>query len=363
MAASRFATFLETFDPDPKTRGTQWEHVCKWFLETDPVYRTQLKKVWLWKKWPNKWGPDAGIDLVAQAKDGTYWAIQAKAYAPDNTVTKQDMNAFLSESARAEIDHRLLIATTRHVSPNATRASKAAEKPVRMLLRHDLDHREGLSWPVSYAAWAKGRIPKTKPKRPYPHQQIALRAVPTQLKTHDRGQLILACGTGKTLTALWLHERLPSSRTLVLVPSLSLLGQTLQEWVGNAKLPFDTLPVCSDDTVRRGEDDALMSSTLDLGYPSTTDPDAVRTFLKRRGEPPRVSERLHVLGGWGLWDDRGSIHQRSGSERCDWCSITSISTIRSGWRFGRWPRRSGALRRRCVTGCAKLRATSDDARV
>ena len=45
MTASRFATFLESFNADPKTRGTQWEHVCKWFLETDPVYRTQLKKV------------------------------------------------------------------------------------------------------------------------------------------------------------------------------------------------------------------------------------------------------------------------------------------------------------------------------
>ena len=57
MAASRFATFLESFNADPKTRGTQWEHVCKWFLETDPVYRTQLKKVWLWNTWPGKWGP------------------------------------------------------------------------------------------------------------------------------------------------------------------------------------------------------------------------------------------------------------------------------------------------------------------
>ena len=82
MAVSRFATFLESFDRDPKTRGTQWEHVCKWFLETDPVYRTQLKNVWLWKKWPNKCGPDAGIDLVAQANNGTYWAIQAKAVCP-----------------------------------------------------------------------------------------------------------------------------------------------------------------------------------------------------------------------------------------------------------------------------------------
>lgn len=72
----------------------------------------------------------------------------------------------------------------------------------------------------------------------------------------------------------------------MLVPSLSLLGQTLQEWVANAKTPFETLPVCSDDTVRRGDADGLMSSTLDLGYPSTTDPATVRTFLKRRG--PRV---------------------------------------------------------------------------
>ena len=54
MAASRFTTFLDTFDPDPKKRGTQWEHVCKWFLEIDPVYRAQLKKVWHWDKWPGR---------------------------------------------------------------------------------------------------------------------------------------------------------------------------------------------------------------------------------------------------------------------------------------------------------------------
>jgi len=71
MAESRFAAFLNTFDRDSKKRGTQWEHVCKWFLETDPVYRAQLKQVWLWDKWPGRWGSDAGIDLVAQAKDGT----------------------------------------------------------------------------------------------------------------------------------------------------------------------------------------------------------------------------------------------------------------------------------------------------
>ena len=188
---------------------------------------------------------------MAQAKDGTLWAIQAKAYAPENTVTKKDMDSFLAESGRSEFAHRLLIATTRHFSSNADRACKHAVPPVSKVLRHKLDNREGLPWPVSYAAWAKGRIPKAKPKRPYPHVRRAIRATLQKLKTHDRGQVLMACDTGKTLTALWVHERLPSSRTLVLVPSLSLLGQTLQEWVGNAKTPFETLPVCSDDTVRR----------------------------------------------------------------------------------------------------------------
>jgi len=129
MEASRFATFLETFDPDVNIRGTQWEHVCKWFLETDPVYRGQLTKVWLWKKWPGRWGPDAGIDLVAETKDGKLWAIQAKHYAPDNTVTKQEMDSFLAESGRPEFSYRLLIATTRKLSSNATRACKNAAIP------------------------------------------------------------------------------------------------------------------------------------------------------------------------------------------------------------------------------------------
>ena len=204
---------------------------------------------------------------MAQAKDGTLWAIQAKAYAPDNAVTKKDMDSFLSESARAEFDHRLLIATTRHVSAAAIRASKAAEKPVSTLLRHDLDRREGCRGRCHMRRGRRVAFRRRNRNAHTPHIQIALRVALKQLKTHDRWQLIMACGTGKTLTALWLHERLPSSRTLVLVPSLSLLGQTLQEWVGNAKTPFDTLPVCSDDTVRRGEDDALMSSTLDLGIP------------------------------------------------------------------------------------------------
>ena len=286
MARSRFSKFLDTFDPQAHRRGQQWEEVCQWFLRTDHLYRTQLTKVWLWNEWPDRWGPDAGIDLVAKAADGTLWAIQAKNYAPSTSATKHDVDTFLSESARSAFSHRLLIATTSRVARAARRAMMAQEKPVITLLRHDLERRDGLAWPTSFAAWKRGQFPTPRPKRPRPHQRKALRAATTQLARHNRGQLVLACGTGKTLVALWLHERLEAKRTLVLVPSLSLLKQTLQEWVANWLQPFEVLPVCSDDTVRPNDRDAVVSSVTELGFPATTSRDEVREFLKRRG--PRV---------------------------------------------------------------------------
>jgi predicted helicase len=68
---------------DKDLRGKQFEHICKWLLQTDPVYAAQIRRVWLWREWPGCWGRDAGIDLVAEAHGGALWAIQAKAYDPN----------------------------------------------------------------------------------------------------------------------------------------------------------------------------------------------------------------------------------------------------------------------------------------
>ena len=167
MARSRFSKFLDTFDPQAHRRGQQWEEVCQWFLRTDHLYRTQLTKVWVWNEWPDRWGPDAGIDLVAKAADGTLWAIQAKNYAPSTSVTKHDVDTFLSESAVSAFSHRLLIATTSRVARAARRAMMAQEKPVITLLRHDLERRDGLAWPTSFAAWKRGQFPTPRPSSPW----------------------------------------------------------------------------------------------------------------------------------------------------------------------------------------------------
>src|SRR3954451_7788890 len=81
------------------------------------------------------------------------------------------------------------------------------------------------------------------------HQRAALTAGLRGLADHDRGQIVMACGTGKTLTALRFAEARDANRMLVLLPSLALLAQTLREWRQQTRTPFHAIAVCSDPTV------------------------------------------------------------------------------------------------------------------
>lgn len=258
-------------------RGRQFERICKWYLQNAPQYRLLLDKVWLWNEWPNRWGPDAGIDLVAQTYHKKLWAIQAKAYAPAHHITKADVDTFLSESSREVFVYRLLIGTTNYIGHTAERTLDAQEKPVGKVLLSDLRKTE-VVWPESPESL---EVEKAEQKRPRPHQRRAISDVCEGFRKNDRGQLIMASGTGKTLVNLWIAERLRIQRTLVILPSLSLLAQTLREWTSNASEPFHYIPVCSDDTVRGA--DRLVSKTSDLGLPAATDPSEIAEFLSQDG--------------------------------------------------------------------------------
>jgi predicted helicase len=82
---------------------------------------------------------------------------------------------------------------------------------------------------------------------PRPHQvQADLKAT---FAEHDRGTVVMASGTGKTLVALWATEQAAPKTVLVLVPSLTLLQQTLLQWCKHRNKPFQYIAVCSDPTV------------------------------------------------------------------------------------------------------------------
>jgi hypothetical protein len=181
------ARLLAALDDDSLRRGKQFERVCEWFLTNDPIYRHPLRRVWLWQEWPGRWGADSGIDLVAEDTAGASWAIQTKAYDPSYSVTKADVDTFLSESARPQFSFRLLIATTNRVGQTARRSMAGQEKPARLLLQADLEASQ-VEWPSRPSDL---RAKPSAPKRPRPHQREAVKAVVKGFETADRGQLII----------------------------------------------------------------------------------------------------------------------------------------------------------------------------
>ena len=275
-----FEEFITSIQADGND-GKAFEYFCKWFLLNDPYWKTQVDKAWLFSEWPDRWGPDNGIDLIFKHKNGETWAVQAKCYDNKYAVSKTDMDSFLTESNRALIQHRLLLASTNIVGRNAQRACAGQEKPVTLYLRKDFETAQ-VEYPSHISVLTSAK-PKSKPV-PDPHQIRAIDEVVSKFEGFDRGQLIMACGTGKTFTSLWIKEALGAQTTLVLVPSLNLLSQTLNEWVFAAKHKFDVLCVCSDKTVgkRENEDMALGEAPFSV----TSNLSIISNFISNDG--PKV---------------------------------------------------------------------------
>ena len=133
-------------------------------LKKRTKFAAEYAEVWLWREWPGRWGIDRGIDLVARTFDGATVAVQAKHYAPTNTVTKTDMDKFLSESNRSVIDSRLLIASTNRVSGSAQQVMAAQEKPAAACLLARV-HASPVEWPTSITELAPAPAAKAEPQR------------------------------------------------------------------------------------------------------------------------------------------------------------------------------------------------------
>jgi predicted helicase len=244
---SSFHHLFNSLSADSNKKGEQFERITKWFLENDPEWSSKIDRVWLWNDYPQKWARDRGIDLVCLFKDGTHWAVQSKCYHPDYSLKKTDIDSFLSESNRKEITGRILVATTNQLGDGAEQVIKAQEKPTVCVL---LTHLEESS--VEFPADPENLSQVKQRGKPTPrqHQTEAINEVVQGLATDDKGQLIMCCGTGKTFTSLWIKEALKSQNTLILLPSLGLLSQTLKEWCFAKNEEFTFLCVCSDASAK-----------------------------------------------------------------------------------------------------------------
>ena len=266
-----------------RDKGTAFEKIVKIYLENEPKYREIIEKVWMWTDFPYRDNiGDTGIDLVAKTVYDEYWAIQCKFYAEDHEITKGDVDTFLATSSKyfyvdgekRKYDYRLFASTTNYYSKNAEETLLDQDPPVgrislETLLESQIDWKKYS--PVQNVIELKDK------KTPRNHQNKAIKDVLYGFKKHDRGKLIMACGTGKTFTSLRIAEEQlnGTGNVLFLVPSIALASQTLTEWAAQCRYSFNAAIVCSDNKASKGEE------SIDLGFPSTTDVNRLKKWADK----------------------------------------------------------------------------------
>lgn len=332
-----------------KDKGTRFERLMRSWLRTDPRYSSLFSEVWLWEDFPSRGdfgGKDTGIDLVARTHEGDYWAIQCKCYAEGTSIDKPSVDSFLATSSRCftdpllrsegissldkRFDKRLWISTTNKWGANAEEAIQNQDPQVVRVGLHELE----IS-PVDWARLLEGQEGKKAlgaGKQLRPHQLEAISRAEVHFADNERGKLIMACGTGKTFTSLRMMERLVAEPQggrgliLFLVPSIALLGQSLNDWCADATTPIKAVCICSDAKsnrkTRKGavNSDDVSDSIVDLALPASTDTASIlrqlRAYRSHKGlvvvfstyqSIDVVSEAQHKLleetaGEWGTFD-------------------------------------------------------------
>lgn len=302
---SALQNLLATFRATAKTereKGNYFERLVKVYLQNEPLYRDMFGgKVYLWEEWRRHWmslgnadpQSDAGIDLVAVedvAENPRIFAIQAKFYAEDAKIKKGDgIDSFLSALGKAPFTNGMLFMTSYEASHHVIEAVQGRDKPVNIIDLITLENSK-IDW-AEYAQKEKITFKESKQVRDY--QRKAIANVTVGLQYADRGKLIMACGTGKTFTSLRMAEELVGAggRVLFLVPSLSLLSQTLTEWTQESAVPLHSFAVCSDGEVgkRRDKDDDFELLAHELQYPATTQSSTIARELGKRHDEQHMS--------------------------------------------------------------------------
>ncbi|WP_291448749.1 type ISP restriction/modification enzyme [Actinomyces sp. ICM47] len=261
-----------------REKGTLFEELTRQFLLHDARFAHQFKEIYLWSEWPERRTGDTGIDLVAipvRDEEGPV-AIQCKFYALGHRIQKADIDSFLSASGKEPFGRRIVVDTSGAPwGKNAQDAIEGQQIPVSRITLADLRDSD-----IDWRTYSLGstQAPKTRERKvPRDHQVRARSAVMSGFEEHDRGTIVMACGTGKTFTALtiareFVEKEGGTARILFAVPSLALLKQTLDDWAAEADGAFTAWAVCSDTKVSSSaRNDTTEESAVDLPIPATTD--------------------------------------------------------------------------------------------
>jgi superfamily II DNA or RNA helicase len=286
---------LQAITPS-RAQGDAWEKALKGWINAGG--HPELTKAWMWGEWPGKLKAglkgDKGVDLVAETRDKEIVAIQVKFRRdPNDPVTAPEVQKLVGSYRK----HFTLFALASNAWSATHGVSEAVgDEDAMLILREQLLE--------SSYDWAAKKSIKRTTFTPFPFQKVAAENVRKALEKGGRAQIVMACGTGKTVTMLLAAEALDAQRVLVLAPTLLLVKQLRDEWISKRRpdREWASLAVCSDigDGV-----DASEIAPAEFGAPPTTNPDDIAAFLKKPG-------RRVVFGTYASSDRIAKAQKKAG---------------------------------------------------
>ena len=299
-----------------RDRGTYFEYLARAYLQNEPTYQNEFKNVWILADVPEEFGipkVDLGVDLVAEKYTGELVAIQAKFY--NHTIQKSNIDSFLGELGKDYYESGIIVASTDKWGKNAEKALADRSDVIRIGLS-DLRNSQ-IDWSKFSFESPEVVTVKAKKKLRY-YQESAIQSALNHFKENDRGQLIMAPGTGKTFTSLKIAEAMAKEAKkeqytiLYLVPSIQLLTQTLRGWNNDTEMTISSMAVTSDRNASRGsvkqDESNITIKASDIGYPATTSSKkVVENYLELMDRPKK--ELLVVFGTYQSIDVLGKAQK------------------------------------------------------
>ncbi|WP_430596396.1 DEAD/DEAH box helicase [Enterococcus sp. DIV2163] len=269
-----------------RDKGTLFEKIAQIYFKNEPTYKNLFSDVWLLNEVPEEYAipkKDTGVDLVARNEaTGELTAIQAKFY--DNKIYKRHIDSFLAELGKSYYSDGIIVYSLDSLSSNADEAINQLSKPVAQIGLSDLRNSQ-VDW-ESFIPSRPNEVKVKNVKKTRPYQNEAIDLTIEYFKENDRGQLIMAPGTGKTFTSLKLVEKMAKQtnketfNVLYLVPSIQLLSQTLIGWNNDTELSMHSFAVTSDRNASKKKNDDELSAK-DIGFPATTDSEKLLSNYKK----------------------------------------------------------------------------------
>lgn len=295
-------TVFDALDPivngssTEKEKGTKYEAACVFYLENDPFWGKFFSRVGMleeartWVDCPVRDTKDTGIDLMAQAAEsGEWWAIQCKCYDGTRDLPKGVCDSFFAYALAQKgsgVDELMVMTSAKGPGANL-------EKQMAACGCAFVNTAKMASSNIDWTPFIDGTpVEERETYDLRPHQERAVALIENAWADYDRCKAIMACGTGKTLMSLrlvedWMQEN--PGIVLFCAPSISLVGQSMREWMAQARVPMSPLVVCSDPRASRSAD-SLPRTLADFEYPATTDAESLaRSYqASRRANPDGV---------------------------------------------------------------------------